>query len=254
MRPGLISSGDLADYRERLGSTPRTTTICCPWPEGFRGPRYERGSQWLDSTHGCQFIPTPTEFRRRPSEGGLRVFDSLRGCHFAVEAHRDVQRIGSAQAAGANPAIGTSNALQALTAERRIRNPEVRSCNSIVGTTDWVANSSETETRLLSGVIQVRFLGGRPICPSRTDSGRPPCKREVRCKSSVGLQSMEGEAGGVLHAVANRWVPSCGMAFEWSALRQSRGSHVACLVGLNPTMIREGRERSTRSASANTGR
>jgi hypothetical protein len=61
----------------------------------------------------------------------------------------------------------------------------------------------------------------------------------------------ESEAGGVLHAVANRWVLSCGMAFEWSALRQHRGSHVACLVGLNPTMIREGRERSTRSASAN---
>ena len=80
---------------------------CCPWPEGIRGPRYERGSQWLDSTHRCQFVPTPTEFRRRPSEGGLRVFNSLRGCHFAVEAHRDVQRIGNAQAAGANPAIGT---------------------------------------------------------------------------------------------------------------------------------------------------
>jgi len=40
------------------------------------------------------------------------------------------------------------------------------------------------------------------------------------------------------------------MAFEWSALRQFRGSHVACLVGLNPTMIRKDRERSTRSASA----
>jgi hypothetical protein len=43
---------------------------------------------------------------------------------FAVEAHRDVQRIGNAQAAGAIPAIGTRHALQALTAERRIRNPE----------------------------------------------------------------------------------------------------------------------------------
>ena len=63
--------------------------------------------------------------------------------------------------------------------------------------------------------------------------------------------TMESEAGRVLHAVANRWVPSCGMAFKWSALRQPGGSHVACLVGLNPTMIREGRERSTRSASAN---
>jgi len=29
---------------------------------------------------------------------------------------------------------------------------------------------------------------------------------------------------------------------------------VACLVGLNPMMIRKGRERSTRSASANLGR
>ena len=65
---------------------------------------------------------------------------------------------------------------------------------------------------------------------------------------------MESEAGGVLHAVANRWVPSCGMAFEWSALHQFRGSHVACLVGLKPTMTRKGRERSTRSASANIGR
>ena len=107
----------------------------CPWPEGFRGPCYERGSQWLDSTHGCQFIPTPTESRRRPSEGGLRVFDSLRGCHFAVEAHRDVQRIGNAQAAGANPAIGTRYALQALTAERRIRNPEVDRATRSWGTT-----------------------------------------------------------------------------------------------------------------------
>jgi hypothetical protein len=65
---------------------------------------------------------------------------------------------------------------------------------------------------------------------------------------------VESEAGGVLHAVANRWVPSCGMAFEWSALRQPRGSHVACSVGLKPTMTRKGRERSTRSASANNGR
>jgi len=59
----------------------------------------------------------------------------------------------------------------------------------------------------------------------------------------------ESEAGGVLHAVANRWVSPCGMAFEWSALRQPRGSHVACIVGLNPTMTLKGRERSTRSAS-----
>ena len=32
----------------------------------------------------------------------------------------------------------------------------------------------------------------------------------------------ESEAGGRLHAVANRWVPFSGMAFDWSALRQFR--------------------------------
>jgi hypothetical protein len=170
--PSLISSGDLADYRERLGSTPRTTTICCPWPEGFRGPCYERGSQWLDSTHGCQFIPTPTELRRRPSEGGLRVFDSLRGCHLAVEAHRDVQRIGNAQAAGANPAIGTRHALQALTAERRIRNPEADRAIRSWGTTYGSLTQRDRDPpfkRSDPGAIP-----GRPTnCPSRTDSGAP---------------------------------------------------------------------------------
>jgi hypothetical protein len=90
--------GDRATNADRSGSTPLT---------------------------GANSTPTPTEFRRQPSEGGLRVFDSLRGCHFAVEAHRDVQRIGNAQAAGANPAIGTRQALQALTAERPSRKREV---------------------------------------------------------------------------------------------------------------------------------
>jgi hypothetical protein len=63
--------------------------------------------------------------------------------------------------------------------------------------------------------------------------GRPtnlPVTHRKRCARLVsgrrGVQVlrrapiMESEAGGVLHAVANRWVPSCGMAFEWSALRQ----------------------------------
>jgi hypothetical protein len=44
--------------------------MICPWPEGIRGPCYERGSQWLDSTHGCQFIPTPTEFGAGPPKAG----------------------------------------------------------------------------------------------------------------------------------------------------------------------------------------
>lgn len=65
------------------------------------------------------------------------MFDSLRGCHLAVEAHEDVQRIGNAQAAGANPAIGTNNARQALTAERRIRNPEVPCATHGSGTMDF---------------------------------------------------------------------------------------------------------------------
>ena len=51
--------------------------------------------------------PTPTELRRPPSEGGLRVFNSLRGCQCAVEAHADVCLLGTQEAAGANPAIGT---------------------------------------------------------------------------------------------------------------------------------------------------
>ena len=172
MRPGLISLGELPDQRRRLGSTPRTTTNLCPWPEGFRGPCYERGSQWLDSTHGCQFIPTPTELRRRPSEGGLRVFDSLRGYPFAVEAHRDVQRIGNAQAAGANPAIGTRHALQALTAERRIRNPEADRAIRSRGTTNGSLTQPDRDPpfkRSDPGAIP-----GRPTNrPSRTESGAP---------------------------------------------------------------------------------
>ena len=153
--------------------------VSLPWPEGFRGPCYERGSQWLDSTHGCQFIPTPTELRRRPSEGGLRVFDSLRGCHFAVEAHEDVQRIGNAQAAGANPAIGTRHALQALTAERRIRNPEVDRAIRSWGTTHGSLTQRDRDPpfkRSDPGAIP-----GRPTNLARHAqiAVRPPCKRDT---------------------------------------------------------------------------
>ena len=163
-RPGRLpgTAGlDTQDYSHML-----------PVARGIRGPCYERGSRWLDSTHGCQFIPTPTELRRRPSEGGLRVFDSLRGCHLAVEAHRDVQRIGNAQAAGANPAIGTRHALQALTAERRIRNPEADRAIRSWGTTYGSLTQRDRDPpfkRSDPGAIP-----GRPTnCPSRTDSGAP---------------------------------------------------------------------------------
>src|SRR6516225_5049421 len=62
VRPGLISSGELPDQRQRLGSTPRTTTNQRPWPEGFRGRRYERRSRRLDSCHGRQFTLEAVEF------------------------------------------------------------------------------------------------------------------------------------------------------------------------------------------------
>ena len=64
--------------------------------------------------------------RPEPSEGLLCECSTHSvGANYAVEAHRDVQRIGNAQAAGANPAIGTRHALQALTAERPSRKREV---------------------------------------------------------------------------------------------------------------------------------
>lgn len=107
------------------GASPSATSISIargPRDFGDRATNADRsGSTPLT---GANSYPCRRIFRR-PSEGRLRVFDSLRGCHFAVEAHRDVRRIGNAQAAGANPAIGTTSALQALRAERRIRNPEV---------------------------------------------------------------------------------------------------------------------------------
>ena len=57
-------------------------------------------------------------------DGGSKAYNAATSPK-AVEAHRDVQPLGKRQAAGANPAIGTRHALQALTAERRTRNPEV---------------------------------------------------------------------------------------------------------------------------------
>ena len=182
------------------------------------------------------------------------MFDSLRGCQFAVEAHRDVQPLGKREAAGANPAIGTRHALQALTAERPSRKREVDRATRSWGTSDGSLTQRDRDPpfkRSDPGAIP-----GRPTNLPVTHRQR--CARLVSGRGEVQVLSrapiLESEAGRVLHAVANRWVPSCGMAFEWSALRQPRGSHVACLVGLNPTMTREGRERSTRSASARTGR
>jgi hypothetical protein len=177
VRPSLISLGDLADYRERLGSTPRTATNL-PVARGSSGTvlRTRIAVARLHSR-----VPTHTHadgLRRRPSEGGLRVFNSLRGCHFAVEAHRDVQRIGNARAAGANPAIGTRCALQALTAERRIRKPEVDRAIRSWGSSHGSLTQRDRDPpfkRSDPGAIP-----GRPTILARHAqiAVRPPCKRE----------------------------------------------------------------------------
>ena len=162
------------------------------------------------------------------------MFDSLRGCHFAVEAHRDVQRIGNAQAAGANPAIGTRYALQALTAERRIRNPEVDRASRSWGTSHGSLTQRDRDPpfkRSDPGAIP-----GRPTNSPVTHRQR--CTRLVSGRGEVQVLSRapitESEAGRVLHAVANRWVPSCGMAFEWSALRQVQRLACGVLSRLEP--------------------
>jgi hypothetical protein len=121
------------------------------------------------------------------------VFNSLRGCHFAVEAHRDVQRIGNAQAAGANPAIGTRHALQALTAERRIRNPEVDRATRSWGTTHGSLTQRDRDPP-----FKRSDAGAIPARPTKlTVTHRLRCaRRDVRCKSSVGLQSWRVKQAG----------------------------------------------------------
>ena len=178
VRPSFISSGDLADYRERLGSTPRTTTNL-PVARGISGTVL-RTRIAVARLHSRVPIHTHADgLRRRPSEGGLRVFNSLRGCHSAVEAHRDVQRIGNAQSAGANPAIGTRHAPQALTAERRIRNPEVDRAIRSWGTSHGSLTQRDRDPpfkRSDPGAIP-----GRPTNLARHAqiAVRPPCKRDT---------------------------------------------------------------------------
>ena len=101
------------------------------------------------------------------------------GANHAVEAHREVQRIGNAQAAGANPAIGTRHALQALTAERRIRNPEVDRAIRSWGTSHGSLTQRDRDPpfkRSDPGAIP-----GRPTNFARHAqiAVRPPCKRET---------------------------------------------------------------------------
>jgi hypothetical protein len=136
------------------------------------------------------------------------VFDSLRGCQFAVEAHRDVQPLGKRQAAGANPAIGTKFALQALKAERRIRNPEVdRAIRS------WGTSHGSLTQRDRDPPFKRSDPGAIPGRPTKLPvTHRKRCARLVSGRGEVQVLSRapnrESEAGRVLHAVANRWVPS----------------------------------------------
>jgi hypothetical protein len=69
-----INRGDLADCRERLGSTPRWSTKS-RWPERIRGFAYEANSRWFDSTQRVQLLAADG-VRLVPSEGALRQFDS----------------------------------------------------------------------------------------------------------------------------------------------------------------------------------
>jgi hypothetical protein len=168
------------------------------------------------------------------------VFDSLRGCQFAVEAHRDVQPLGKRQAAGANPALGTKSALQALKAERRIRNPEVDRAIRSWGTTHGSLTQRDRDPpfkRSDPGAIP-----GRPTKLPVTHRKR--CARLVSGRGEVQVLSRAPigrvkQAGSCTRLLTDGCRPF-GMAFEWSALRQFRGSHVACLVGLNPTMTPQG--------------
>ena len=149
--------GDRATNADRSGSTPLT---------------------------GANSYPRRRNFGAGPPKAGCECSTHSVGANHAVEAHRDVQRIGSAQAAGANPAIGTRHALQALTAERRIRKPEVDRAIRSWGTSHGSLTQRDRDPpcNLVSGRREVQVLSRAPIT--------------------------ESEAGGVLHAVANRWVPS----------------------------------------------
>jgi hypothetical protein len=69
----------------------------------------------------------------------------------------------------------------------------------------------------------VRFLGDPPILARHAQIAvRPPCKRESGVQVLSRAPITESDAGGRLHAVANRWMRFSGMAFGWSALRQFR--------------------------------
>jgi hypothetical protein len=201
-----------------------------PDSDNARGPRdfvLRTRSQWLDS-HSRVPIHTHADGTSAPAlrrpVARFRLTPWVPFC--AVETHRDVQRIDNAQAAGASPAIGTRHALQALTAEGPSRSREVDRATRSWGTTHGSLTQRDRDPP-----FKRSDAGAIPARPTNSPvRHRQRCARLVSGRSEVQVLSrapmMESEAGRVLHAVANRWVPSCGMAFEWSALRQPRGSHV----------------------------
>ena len=107
------------------------------------------------------------------------------GVNNAAEAHQDVQRIGNAQAAGANPAIGTKYALQALTAERPSRKREVDRATRSWGTTQGSLTQRDRDPpfkRSDAGAIPAR-----PTNPPVTHRQR--CARLVSGRGEVQVLS-----------------------------------------------------------------
>jgi hypothetical protein len=162
------------------------------------------------------------------------VFDSLRGCHFAVEAHRDVQPLGKRQAAGANPAIGTRYALQALTAERRIRNPEVdRAIRS------WGTSHGSLTQRDRDPPFKRSDPGAIPGRPTNLPvTHRQRCARLVSGRGEVQVLSRAPirrvKQAGPCTRLLTDGCCQYSMAFEWSALRQVQRLACGVLSRLEP--------------------
>ena len=173
MRPGLISPGELPDQRRRLGSTPRTTTKQTAMARGISGTTLRTS---IAQARLLPWSPIPTHadgpIGTSPPKACCECSTHSVGANHAVEAHRDVQRIGNAQAAGANPAIGTRHALQALTAERPSRKREVDRATRSWGTSQGSLTQRDRDPpfkRSDAGAIPARPTNR----PSRTGSGAP---------------------------------------------------------------------------------
>ena len=161
-RSAATAGLDTQDYNQDNGHGPRDF--------GDRATNADRsGSTPLT---GAKSYPRRRNLGAGPPKAGCECSTHSVGANHAVEAHRDVQRIGNAQAAGANPAIGTTRALQALTAERPSRKREVDRATRSWGTSHGSLTQRDRDPpfkRSDAGAIPARPT----ICPSRTESGAP---------------------------------------------------------------------------------